>query len=797
MAARVSSPILIGRSRELALLQEIRRQTAEGQGRVVLIGGDAGIGKSRLVEELAELAVGDGWTVALGSCVEVGSAGLAYGPLVEVLRHLRDRLGDDVFADLGAARLAALLHEDASGDPVGQGRLLEQVLEFLTRLGDRQPSLIVFEDLHWSDAGTRDLIAFLTRNLRAAPVMLVATYRTDDLHRKHPLRPLLAGLEKGPADLVVLGGLSRAEVAELTRAIQDGADGTERVATIFTRTDGNPFFVEELLTVPAGDPSLPVSLRDTVLTRVERLDDAALAVLRPAALLGRQVLEPLVGSVTGRSPEAVEAALREAVAHQILTVDATSGCRFRHDLVREAILEDMLPGERSRLHRAAATAIEADPGLVGSERERWAYLANHWHAAHDTTRAFAASVRAGDLVAPVSPAEAADHYGLALELWDQVDAVEHAVGCSREALLLRAAEVAFLAARPQQAVGLADTAVTALSESASGAGPEEQALALVALGRYRWTAGDRAGSTQAFEEADASLADRPPSVAKAVTAAKVASHLMLQSLDRRAVDHADRAIDMARTLGARRVEGDALNTKGVARATLGHLEEGLALVREAAAIATELGHHDDLIRARANLTYLHSFSDHPEDGLIDAAAGLDVVRRHGTMLMQGVGITEDLGDCLVRLGRWDEVPALLADFPYHDLSYTTACNMAAPLFAVALRRGQLDGAALVLGPAWAPGSPSTTHSSAPRRASWRPSWPRPRGASPMPAAWWAKPSRCAAGPTTPGTPPRPAGPARRSNWPRSSRSSGAATKRCDRPAPPATSCGNGPGHWWP
>jgi DNA-binding CsgD family transcriptional regulator/tetratricopeptide (TPR) repeat protein len=705
MATRVTSPILVGRSRELARLQEIRRRAAEGEARVVLIGGDAGIGKSRLVEELAERAAGDGWTVALGSCVEVGSAGLAYGPLVEVLRHLREELGNDVFADLGAARLGPLLHEDASGDPVGQGRLLEQVLEFLTRLGERQASLIVFEDLHWSDAATRDLVAFLTRNLRAVPVMLVATYRTDDLHRKHPLRPLVASLEKGPADVVVLGGLSRSEVAELAQAILAGTGRTERAATIFTRTDGNPFFVEELLTVPAGDPSLPVSLRDTVLTRLERLDVAALAALRPAALLGRQVLEPLLGAITGQSPEVIETALREAVAHQILSVDVTSGCRFRHDLVREAILEDMLPGERSRLHRAAATAIESDPGLVGSERERWAYLANHWYAAHDTTRAFAASVRAGDLVAPVSPSEAADHYGLALELWDQVDGAEDSADCSREALLLRAAQVAYLAAHPQRAVGLVEAAVRTLSDSGSEAAPEERALALVALGRYRWTAGDRPGSIRAFEEADASLADRPLSAAKAQTAATRAGHLMLESLYRKALDHADRAIEMARTLGARRVEGDALNTKGVARATLGHLEEGLALVRAAAGIATEIGHHDDLIRAHTNLTYLQSFSDHPEDGLVDAAAGLDAVRRHGTMLMQGLGISEDLGECLVRLGRWDEVEALLADFPYHDLSYTTSCNMAAPLFAVALRRGQLRQAATILGPAWARAEP--------------------------------------------------------------------------------------------
>lgn len=705
MVARVSSPIFIGRSRELARLQDIRRQTAEGQGRVVVVGGDAGIGKSRLVEELAESAVGDEWIVALGSCVEVGSAGLAYGPFVEVLRHLRHQLSDEAFADLGAARLGPLLHEDASTDPVGQGRLLEQVLEFLTRLGQLHPSLIIFEDLHWSDASTRDLVAFLTRNLRTAPVMLVVTYRTDDLHRKHPLRPLITSLEKGPADLVVLEGLSRAEVADMARAIVAGTNRTVHTETIFTRTEGNPFFVEELLTVATGDPTLPVSLRDTVLTRVERLDDSALAVLRPAALLGRQVVEPLVAAVTGRTHEAVEMALREAVTHQILSIDGSSGCRFRHDLLREAILEDMLPGERSRLHIAAATAIEADPGLLGSERERWAHLANHWHAAYDTSRAFAASVRAGDLVASVSPAEAADHYELALDLWDQMADAEGKAGCTRASLLLRAADMAFLATRPQRATALAEAAIRGLSDDSTDTRPEKRALAMVALGRYRWTAGDRPGSSRAFAEAEASLADRPLSVAKATTAAKMASHLMLQSLDRRAVDHADLAIDLARELGARRVEGDALNTKGVSKATLGHLEEGLALVQEAALIATEMGHHDDLIRAFNNLSYLQTFSDSPEDGVIDAEAGLDVVRLHGTMLMQGVGITEHLGACLVRLGRWDEVLSLLADFPYHDLSYTTSCNLAAPLFAVALRRGQLNEAAVVLEPAWARAEP--------------------------------------------------------------------------------------------
>ena len=192
--------------------------------RIVLVGGEAGIGKTRLITEACAAAEQDGVLCAVGGCVQLGEASLPYAPLVEALRGLRRRFGEEEFSELlgPATRSVGVLLGIGEGGSVEQGRLFEQLLGLIGRLAARQPMLIVFEDLHWADASTRDLVAFLGRNLRAAPAALVLTYRSDELHRRHPWWTVLAGLERDPhVERLPVRGLSRPELVALLPQISD------------------------------------------------------------------------------------------------------------------------------------------------------------------------------------------------------------------------------------------------------------------------------------------------------------------------------------------------------------------------------------------------------------------------------------------------------------------------------------------------------------------------------------------------------------------------------------------------
>ena len=221
MARRVSSPSFVGRGAELAALSTALDRSAAGVPAVVLVAGESGVGKSRLLSEFAAAARDGGALVLEGECIELGEGELPYAPVVGALRHLARVLEPGTLDDLAPAsrrELARLVPELAPADgPAGapsQPVLFEAVLALLARLAGDEPVLVVLEDMHWADRSTRDLLAFVARNLRRERVMVVASYRSDALHRRHPLRPLLAELDRLPgAERIQLERLSRAEVA--------------------------------------------------------------------------------------------------------------------------------------------------------------------------------------------------------------------------------------------------------------------------------------------------------------------------------------------------------------------------------------------------------------------------------------------------------------------------------------------------------------------------------------------------------------------------------------------------------
>jgi predicted ATPase len=363
---RVSSATFVGRAEELAVLDGALTRASAGTPAFAFAGGESGVGKSRLVAEFEARATAAGARVLIGHSLELGGTAFPYAPLVDALRPVARELADcssDIDLPAGTrAALAELLPEfEQEGAPVpaSQSRLFEALLVLIEHLGRNGPVALVLEDLHWADPSTRDFLVFLVRTARTEPLCLVVTYRSDELHRRHPLRPVLAELERVPGvQRLALERFSREEVGEQLAGILDGPVDAALADRLYARGQGNPLYTEELLAATAnGAGELPETLRDALLARFERLPSAAQDIARVAAVVERPMSHALLGAMSSLAPDDLLEGAREAVAHQVLVTHPDGTYAFRHALVGEAIYEDLLPGERTQLHARLADAL--------------------------------------------------------------------------------------------------------------------------------------------------------------------------------------------------------------------------------------------------------------------------------------------------------------------------------------------------------------------------------------------------------------------------------------------------------
>ncbi|HEY5820520.1 MAG TPA: AAA family ATPase [Propionibacteriaceae bacterium] len=411
----VTAP-LTGRDTELEALTEAAGVTGAPRPGMVLVSGDAGIGKSRLLAALAERADAAGWHVATGHCIDLGGSPLPYLPFAEIAARLqasRPELLEDLSRRWPAVR-RLLDGPTESGHPeetVDRGSFFESVYAVLDELGREAPLLVVLEDLHWADRSTCDLVSYLFTRRFTAPVALVVSYRSDDLHRRHPLRTIAAGWSRLPGvRRLELGPLSDDQVRALVQALHPEPLTETQLRTVLERAEGNAFFTEELVAA-VGTESMPRDLAGLLLMRLDHLEPDAATVVRAASAAGRQVSDRVLGAVTGLDASRLEAAVRAAVEFHVLVAE-DDGYRFRHSMLAEAVYDDLLPGERRRLHAAYVNALSR-PGFNRTA----AGLARHAIAAEDHATAYAASVEAGDAaLAAQGPDEAARHYALALDL---------------------------------------------------------------------------------------------------------------------------------------------------------------------------------------------------------------------------------------------------------------------------------------------------------------------------------------------------------------------------------------------
>jgi len=481
-----SSGALVGRADDLAALAvAVGVPSGLPSSTAVLLAGDAGVGKTRLLAELVARALERGWRVLRGNCLDLGDSTLPYLPFTEMFGRLavdEPPLADLLLSDgLGLARLMPGRRRlGAAGDPsvdrVERAELFDTVEQSLRRLAADAPLLIVVEDVHWADPSTRQMLSFLFAR-RIPGATIVASYRSDDLHRRHPLRATVAEWARLPGVArTVLSPLADDDVRTLVRALAPGPVSDSDVRGIVARAEGNAFFTEELVAALAmSGRALSTDLADLLLVRIDQLDDDARLVVRASSVAGRRVSHDLLAHVLELDPARLDDAVRGAVDGNVLVASASGTYySFRHALLAEAVYGDLLPGERVRLHAAYARVLETRE-VEGTAAE----LARHARLAGDLRTAILAGIQAGDeALALGGPDEAAQQYESALELADGAGPDVDLPTLDLVSLTLSAAEAAAAAGRAHRSLALLQSQLEALPPSASDA---DRASLLVAL----------------------------------------------------------------------------------------------------------------------------------------------------------------------------------------------------------------------------------------------------------------------------------------------------------------------------
>ena len=596
MSIRVCSSAFVGRSAELTELEAALADAAAGRPRLALIVGDSGVGKTRLLSELTSRARASGARILSGDCMSLGEGELPYAPLVGALRSLA-RAGDPVLEQLPPAvrrelsTLLPVLQDGApasapSGDESAQARLFEAVLWLLDRLGEDAPVLLAIEDLHWADRATRSFVTFLGRSLCRERVLMVATYRFDELHRRHPLRPVLVELERNPGSMrIELRPLTREELVEQLGDLLGAPPDGDLVERVLKRSEGYPLFVEELMAASLdGRGPLPSTLRDALMVRLERLPDAAQAVLRVIAV-GQRLDDQLLIDVAGLDQAALQEALREAVANHILVVATEGGYRFRHVLLREVVEDDLLPGERTQIHVRLARALEARVERDGASVYLTAAIAHHYASAGDQPAALRWSVRAADAAERVRAyGEAAALLERVIELFDRVPDAEALAGGDRVTMLRRAAQNHGFEANSARQETLARAALALVDERTE---PRRAARLYEVLYDAQWHLGLGDESLASIEHALSLLPAGEISPERGMLLRSQAKTMMLRGRYRKAVEIAREVLSVADALVDRCLRGRALNTLGTCLVDLGEVESGVTTLREAIALSRQ------------------------------------------------------------------------------------------------------------------------------------------------------------------------------------------------------------------
>ncbi|MEP7201620.1 MAG: AAA family ATPase [Ilumatobacteraceae bacterium] len=681
MSDRLLSEDFVGRRAELAAFERAIVDARKGLPSMVLVGGDAGIGKTTILSEVAHRA---DVPLYLGRSTHIGGDAIPLAPLADLLRQIRRRR-PELLTD--APDLAPLrtwfspgsIAVDLSGTP--QGGLFVAVLDLIPHLSADDVVVVGFEDLHWADTVTWELFEYLSRNLIDEHVVLVGTYRANEVAARPSQRRQLAELIRLPAARRIhLEGLGRDDVEARVTAMLCGPAPHALVEQVVARGQGNPFFTRELVMAHLAGETIPMVLSDLISEEIAALDSNARQLMGVVATIGRETGHQMLAAVVDLTDVEVEAAARTLIDARLLVVD-NDAYRFRHPLLGEVAYADLLPPQRTRFHRAVAAALREQPVDVLSRVDRAGELAFHLDRAGDSEGAFTALLAAADAAETVAPGAAFAHLERAFELWDTVG--EHAETQSRSDRLWQAAEVASSTVGNARAVELARAAFEI------GPPPLGAAWGHERLGRYLWSTGKLDASRVEFELA-ADLLSADDGAEAALVFAGLGQAAMM------AADHttAERWSNKALHIVAAAVDNPAAwamaqRVLGIARSDQGDPDAAVELCVQSVAAANSAH-----ARGLANLYLCVALMD---AGRYQSAANaaLDAVADgHLTGLDQGFGCYFDslAAEALVRLGRWPEAAANIARHPADTTLPVGLLRLARAQAMLAARLGETDRA---------------------------------------------------------------------------------------------------------
>ncbi len=689
---------LVGRDDSLGVLRAAVRRAAAGQPSVLVVSGETGVGKTRLVRELVDT---ERVTLLAGACVPMAGDPLPFAPLTQALRRL-DRTGTlnlqlerlPELARLVPGLAPAMATRTADLAAASRLGLFQSVLDLVDRLGAAAPVLHIVEDVHWADRSTLDLVRFLATNLTNERAVLLVTVRADAVVPGTPLALWVAELARlENAERVELGRLDPESSARLVRELAGDAADPEFVETTMARSAGNPLFAEQLVLQAVQEPghpaSFPATLRELLQARVHALSADTQSVLRSAAVIGRPASVALLAATTGTPVERTEALLRSAIDQHVAEIRRDDTIAFRHPAFGEVVYGELMPGQRERLHRAAAEALEPDEGLDTGQGSSTASdavsaeLARHWFGAGDTARALSAAVTAGWAAERMYAfSDAYSSFTRALTLMDDVPGTAY----DRVRLLEHAGQAASLVGDSAEAVRLVEAAVALTND------PAARAALLTRLGLIHYRAGRGSPSERCLREALMLL----PADEQSVLVARIHAGLALFGAAWSRLDIAEdscrRGLAIAKAVGARREEGLLLNASGSIAAVHGDIGSGVCLLREALVIATEMGNPDDLATAYINLTHILGLGGRVDEIVDVAREGAEVLTRMGLARQRVSFLKANLAEALGNAGRITESGRVVAEALWQHPRGIMSVPVLMQAGRVAMIRGELDQA---------------------------------------------------------------------------------------------------------
>ncbi len=660
-----NSSMMVGRDEDLAVLRRAFDRASGAEPSAVLIEGEAGIGKTRLLREFrAEISARA--DIHFGRCLDLGTARSAYGPLTGILRSLVGRLGtDETRSAVGAGREALRMLVPELGDGViarestSPDALRDAVATLIEAAAEQAPLVLVIEDLHWADDSTLVILSFLLRVLQEGRILLLITCRSDDVRRGDAVSRFIADTTRARLiERLPLQRLDQSAARALVEQLSPGTLSDGALDRLMERTEGVPFFIEEMACC-AGGP-LPGSLRDMLLVRFDLLGADARTVVQVVSAAEGTLSHTLLAELAGLPDDRLDDAVRAATGGGILAVEGEQ-YRFRHALLREAVHDDLLPGERARLHRLYAEALETRVATL--DCAYLSSLAHHWRLALVFDRALVAAVAAmHEAKSRFAFASAARFGELALELWEQVPDAETVVGSSQVHLMRQIGSILRNAGEAERALTVAERALE-LIDAGVDPDPGEHARLVRDKAQYRSNLG-LPGVTElylrALEIVDDAV-DDPRLHASLLN--QIAGTHMIAAMPHEAIITATQALEIAQQIGDPGEISVAHNLRGTCRAYLGQLEQAFDDFREAERFAASTN-GGAVLRYQVNYSDTLALLGRHREAFEVAEAGLAKAKQLGVERASGTLMVQNTVEPLLTLGDIEAATARLAAVPF-------------------------------------------------------------------------------------------------------------------------------------